>query len=196
MESFINKVCPDKDMRILDVGFSDNEYSPTDNFIEKHYPYPQNLTALGIDTPQYFKKRYPKVNVVQYDGTFFPFKDKVFDYCWSNAVIEHVGGFDKQLFFLNEICRVSKKAFITTPNKFFPIELHTRTPILHYLPKNLFDGYLSLAGKKWASGNYMHLLSAKNIKSLLRESAVADYKIYNNKLLGFTLDFVVIFNSK
>ncbi len=72
---FINEMSPDKNMPILDVGFSGIGYSPSDNFIEKHHPYPQELTALGIEIPQYFRKSYPGVNVFQYDGRIFPFED-------------------------------------------------------------------------------------------------------------------------
>ncbi|HKZ39808.1 MAG TPA: methyltransferase domain-containing protein, partial [Candidatus Hodarchaeales archaeon] len=156
---FLQEIAPHPDMRILDVGFSDIEYSPNDNFIENHYPYPEKLTALGVDEPNNLLKRYPRVNAVQYSGDIFPFSDKEFDVCWSNAVIEHVGNQEKQLIFLREIKRVSRKAFITTPNRYFPIETHTRTPLLHYLPKKSFELYLSVIGKKWASGEYMHLLS-------------------------------------
>ncbi len=190
---FLKVFSPKKNMRVLDVGFSENEYSKTDNFIEKYYPYPEMLTALGLDTPNNFTKRYPKVTAVQYDGKSFPFKDKEFDICWSNAVIEHVGIFDDQLFFLKEIKRVSKRAIIATPNKFFPVEPHTRTPILHYLPKELFDAYLSFVGKKWATGDYMYLLSVNDMKRLLLKADITDYKIYKNRFLGFTLDFVVVF---
>jgi SAM-dependent methyltransferase len=180
-------------MRILDVGFSENEYSETDNFIEKYYKYPKMITALGIDIPINFKKRYPEVTVVQYDGGTFPFKDKQFDVGWSNAVLEHVGNSDKQTYFLKEIRRVAKRAFITTPNKFFLIEPHTRTPLLHLLPKKIFDKYLTIIGKKWAAGEYMYLISLYNLKKILSRAGIFEYMIIKNKLIGFTLDFVVIF---
>jgi len=163
-----------------------------DNFIEKHYPYPERLTALGIDTPKDVKSKYPKMDFIKYNGSVFPFKDKAFDICWSNAVIEHVGGLDKQLFFLKEIKRVSKKAFITTPNKLFPVELHTRTPLLHYLPKSMFDGYLGLIGKKWATDAYMNLLSISDLKHLLKKADINNYTIARNRLCGLTLDFVIL----
>ncbi len=38
-----------KTAKILDVGFSD-KYSLLGNFIEKNYPYPQNITALSVDS--------------------------------------------------------------------------------------------------------------------------------------------------
>jgi hypothetical protein len=46
---FLREIAPTREMRVLDVGFTSIEYSNTDNFIEKHYPYPEMLTALGID---------------------------------------------------------------------------------------------------------------------------------------------------
>ena len=190
---FLETIKPTLKLRILDVGFTENEYSETDNFLEKNYPYPQNITALGIDTPKKFRERYPQVKAVKYDGNKFPFDDRTFDVCWSNAVLEHVGNGDKQTMFLKEIKRVAKVAFITTPNKYFPVEVHTRTPLLHFLSKKLFDKYLSLIGKTWAAGNYMNLLSYKDIRKLLKEAGINNYDIIKNRLL-FTLDFVIIFD--
>jgi SAM-dependent methyltransferase len=188
----MEEVAPTPETIMLDVGFSEKEYSPTDNFIEKHYPYPQCLTALGIDTPQDFKQRYPKVTATSYDGTRFPFADKQFDACWSNAVLEHVGGPERQVTFLREVKRVSRTAFITTPNRFFPVEVHTRTPLLHHLPKSLFDRYLALVGKAWASGGYMHLLSESDLRNRLSQAGIEDYRLVRNRFLGFTMDFVVL----
>ena len=194
--TFIKEFPPTPTMHVLDIGFSENEYSSTDNYIEKHYPYQNMLTALGIDNPIRFKERYPSVRAIRYDGGLFPFEDKLFDVVWSNAVIEHVGNRTKQLLFLKEIHRVSNCAFITTPNKYFPVEVHTRTPLLHYLPKTIFDKYLHLVGKKWASGEYMHLLSLSDIESLFADAGIEEYRIYKNKIAGFTLDFVVCFGNQ
>jgi len=184
---------PTPETRVLDVGFSDKEYSPIDNYIEKHYPYPDMLTALGIDEPVEFTARYPAVTARCYDGGRFPFDDNSFDVVWSNAVIEHVGDHDKQRFFLAELNRVAEKAFITTPNKHFLVELHTRTPLLHYLPKNAFDAYLRLTKKKWATGEYMHLLSRAHLKALLADAGIPHYNIVNNRLGLFTIDFIIMF---
>jgi len=179
--------------RVLDIGFSEKEYSDADNFIEKHYPYPDKLIALGVDVPGEFKRRYPEVTAVHYDGGTFPFEDREFDIAWSNAVIEHVGDRDRQLHFLKEIDRVSKRAFVTTPNRYFPVEVHTRTPLLHYLPKSVFDKYLALIGKKWATGSYMNLLSRGDLRSLLADAGITDCRIIHNRLACFTLDFVIVF---
>lgn len=178
---------------ILDVGVNEEEYSAIDNFLEKNYPYQQNITALSIDKPIKFSARYPQINAIQYDGTHFPFSDNTFDICWSNAVIEHVGDNAKQISFLKEIRRTSRSAFITTPNKYFPIEVHTRTPLLHLLPKSFFYKYLRLINKEWATGNYMNLLSINDIKRLMQAANITDYKIKKNKLFFFTLDFIITF---
>lgn len=181
--------------KILDIGFSDQEYSATDNFLEKNYPYLNQLTALMVEPPNEGPKRYPSVNFVQYDGKIFPFADQSFDICWSNAVIEHVGSAEAQILFLKEIKRVAKVAYLTTPNRFFPIEVHTRTPLLHYLPKPIFDRYLHLTGQSWAADDYMYLLSLKDIKKLLETADIRDYQIIPNYLMGIPLDFIILFNS-
>ena len=193
--AFLRVFKPTPDMYVLDVGYCDRENSDTDNFIEKHYPYPHMLTALGMEDPTEFKRRYPEVTCVQYDGLTFPFDKGSFDVSWSNAVIEHVGNRADQLRFIREITRVARQAFITTPNKYFPIEVHTRTPLLHLLPKPLFEWYLNLVGKGWATGSYMNLLSLGELRALLKEAGITDFTIIKNKLLGFSLDFVVIVNS-
>jgi SAM-dependent methyltransferase len=184
----------DEKNSILDVGFTDKEHNPSANFLEKHYPYLGKITALGVETPEFFSKKYPEVKAVQYDGNIFPFKDKEFDICWSNAVIEHVGNRDKQLLFLKEMNRTAKSVFFTTPNKYFPVEVHSRTPLLHYLPKNVFYKYLTFVGKQRYTGDYMNLLSYGDIKGLLKDAGITKYTIVRNRLLLFTLDFVVILN--
>jgi ubiquinone/menaquinone biosynthesis C-methylase UbiE len=171
-----------------------------DNFIEKNYPHPAMLTALGVEAPVNFRDRYPEVMAVQYDGTVMPFDDRAFDLCWSNAVLEHVGTHanraDAQVQFLREIARVSKSAFVTTPNRWFPAEVHTRTPFLHWLPKSAFDRYLKMRGQKWAADDYMDLLSVQELRSVLKAAGITEYCIVYNRILTFTLDFVVMFGER
>ena len=70
--------------------------------------------------------------------------------------------------------------------------MHTRTGLLHWLPKWWFDRYLKLRGIDWAMGDYMDLLSMGELRGLLREAGITKYRIVQNRLLGLTLDFVVI----
>ena len=179
---------------LLDVGFAEKEYVDVDNYLEKHYPYQSQITALGISGGTNFSKRYPEVKVVLYDGKIFPFEDKSFDIGWSNAVIEHVGNQEAQLLFLKEFLRTCKRVYFTTPNRYFPIEIHTRIPLLHWLPKSVFDSILKITPKKWAAGDYMNLLSIRQIKSLLKKAGVTNYSVKKNRLCGFVMDFCITTN--
>lgn len=191
-QEFLKYLTPRPEEKILDVGFTEEEYSNSDNFLEKNYPYQDKITALGMVEAKQFTERYPKIITVLYDGKKFPFTDKQFDIVWSNAVLEHVGSEADQIFFLKEIKRVGKQAFITTPNKNFPIEVHTRTPFLHFLPKRIFDSYLKFIGKTWATGSYMNLLTENKLRKLLKKADINNYKIIKNHFGGFILDLVVI----
>ena len=69
------------------------------------------------------------------DGRELPFADGEFDLGFSNAVVEHVaGGREGQRQFVHELCRVARRVFVTTPNRFFPLEVHTLLPFAHWLP--------------------------------------------------------------
>jgi SAM-dependent methyltransferase len=193
---FLKTFNPTEKELILDIGFNNKEYSEVDNYIEKNYPYPLQITALGLVKADLFKQRYPCVQTVVYDGKEFPFDNQSFDIGWSNAVIEHVGDEERQILFLKELYRTCKKAYITTPNRFFPIELHTKMPLIHWLPKNIFDKLLSFTPKRWAAGNYMYLLSYNKIQKLLHKAGIGPYKIFKNRLLGFTMDFSIAFEHQ
>lgn len=191
-EYFVQNIPYNPTTKILDVGFTNKEYSPVDNFLEKNYQHTENITALGVNGKDLFEKRYPEVNVVLYDGNIFPFADKSFDIGWSNAVIEHVGQRDKQLLFLKELLRTCRVVYFTTPNLYFPVEVHTRTLFMHWLPKSIFDRFLKLIGKSWATGDYMYLLSKKDIIDLCKKAGAKKIEIKGNRLVGFAMDFSVV----
>lgn len=191
-ELFIDLFKPTHDAKILDVGASEIEYQKGANILEKKYPYPENITVLGVDNYNDFCKRYPNVKTLTYKGRTFPFKDKEFDICWCNAVIEHVGDKYEQEIFLKEISRVAKQAFITTPNKYFIFESHTNLFLLHYLPKNIFDKILIKLNKPWATGNYMYLLGKKDILNMLTKCNIEEYKLKKIKFMFLTIVYVIV----
>jgi len=190
-QQFISLTKPSKQSRILDVGVADQEYSPFDNYLEKKYPYPHNITALSIHPLTAFKKRYPDIKPMTYDGGKFPFNNKEFQFVYSNAVIEHVGGFEKQLLFINEMLRVGDAFYFTTPAKEFPLEIHTNYPILHWFPDKVFDKIITRLGKGWASGDYMNLLNKKRIKALLEAASIKEFRILTHRLGPFPLHYDV-----
>jgi hypothetical protein len=69
------------------------------------------------------------------DGRCLPFRDGAFDVVFSNSVIEHVGNAQSQERFAREAMRVGRAIWIQTPNRWFPVEQHLLTPVIHWLPK-------------------------------------------------------------
>ncbi len=111
--------------------------------------------ALGLHDGAGFRASYPTVDYVQGDACALPFADGSFDVVFSNAVIEHVGDVERQRLFVSEALRVGRRVFLTTPNRWFPLEVHTRLPLVHWLPKSGSDRAYELAGKGWAKENHL-----------------------------------------
>jgi len=69
------------------------------------------------------------------DGRALPFRDGAFDMVFSNSVIEHVGDAESQRRFAREVARAGRGYWVQTPNRWFPVEQHLLTPLVHWLPK-------------------------------------------------------------
>ena len=142
---FMALMQPDASTTVLDVGVDEVSLGDpggesgcrTHNFLEERYPWAERLTAVGLHDGALFRERYPAVAYVQGDACALPFPDGAFDVVHSNAVIEHVGGRERQETFVREALRVGRRVFLTTPNRWFPIEVHTRLPLVHWLPEPL-----------------------------------------------------------
>ncbi len=127
--------------RVLDVGVSALDELPGENFFLDRYPYPEQLTAVGIDDLAGLRDRHPGVTFVHADGRNLPFATGAFDVVHSNAVVEHVGPREEQARFIAELVRVGRSVFVTTPNRWFPIETHSRVPLAHWLPRPALEKF-------------------------------------------------------
>jgi hypothetical protein len=90
---------------------------------------------------------------------------------------------------------LSKKYIVlSTPNRFYPVEFHTKLLFVHWLPKNFFRKILLLFKMNYfADQNNLNLLSKKELIEILDKfSDKINYKIYNIKFLGFISNFFVI----
>ena len=117
----------------------------------------------------------------------------------SSATIEHVGDFDNQVAKIRNMIQLSKKyVVISTPNRFYPIEFHTKLPFIHWLPKNIFrKALLFLNMKYFADQNNLNLLSKSELKEILNIfSDRINFKIYNIRFLGLISNFLVICEVK
>jgi SAM-dependent methyltransferase len=156
LELFMQELNPSAETSVLDVGadelgFGEGDGCGTLNFFEEHYPWPERITALGLHDGAGFRARYSHIPYVQGDACALPFDDGAFDVVFSNAVIEHVGGRDRQRMLVSEALRVGRRVFVTTPNRRFPVEVHTRLPLVHWLPDALSHPVYRALGKEEAT---------------------------------------------
>jgi SAM-dependent methyltransferase len=136
LQLFLERLRPDERTTVVDVGVTDAAFGDavghgSDNFFEALYPWPARVTAVGLADFPRFREAFPAVHFVAADGRRLPFADGEFDIAFSNAVVEHV---DDQRAFVHELCRVGRSVFVTTPNRWFPIEVHTLLPFVHWAP--------------------------------------------------------------
>ena len=147
---FMDLFAPVPATTVLDVGVTDAPFGggSSDNFFEALYPWPARITAVGPTELDRFAAAFPAVRAVRSDGRDLPFADGEFDLGFSNAVVEHVaGGREGQRRFVEELCRVAGRVFVTTPNRFFPVDPHTLLPFVHWLPPGpRRDGLLRARG--------------------------------------------------
>lgn len=166
---FLDELEPTPETTVLDVGadelaFGEGDGCGTLNFFEEMYPWPERVTALGLHDGTGFRARHPGIRYVQGDACALPFGDGEFDVVFSNAVIEHVGGRERQQRLVSEALRVGRRVFITTPNRRFPLEVHTRLPFVHWLPDVFAHRIYGAVGKGFAKE--IHLLSKDGLESL------------------------------
>jgi ubiquinone/menaquinone biosynthesis C-methylase UbiE len=111
------------------------------------------------------------VRLVAADGCALPFESCAFDWVFSNAVIEHVGSWEKQKQFAQEVRRVAKKGyFVATPNRHFPVEPHTLLPFYQFMPPGLQRAALRLSPGYLTEYTEIHLLSARQLGALFPEA--------------------------
>ena len=166
---FLEELRPTAETTVLDVGtdalgFGEGDGCGTLNFFEELYPWPEGITALGLHDGAGFRARHPGIPYVQGDACALPFADGAFDIVFSNAVIEHVGGRERQRQLVAEALRVGRRVFLTTPNRLFPIEVHTRLPLGHWLPQGLAHRVYDATDKGFAKD--LDLLSRRSLASL------------------------------
>ncbi len=125
MARFAREFALTPETRVLDVGGTPDCW--------RFLPVQPKLVFLN--TPRAKEEVGESAVWVAGDGRLLPFADRAFDIVFSNSVIEHVGGADSQRRFATEVKRVGRGYWVQTPNRWFPVEQHLLTPLIHWLPK-------------------------------------------------------------
>jgi hypothetical protein len=174
---FLEELQPGSETTIVDVGVGDTGFDTepgvalSHNFFEAMYPWPEQITAVSDVPLPNFAQEFPEIPPVTASGTNLPFEDDSFDIAFSNAVLEHVGGREEQRRFVHELCRVAPKVFVSTPNRRFPVEVHTLVPFLHWLPRRARDRTFAALGRDAWEG--VELLNRRELLELFPAGAQA-----------------------
>lgn len=193
-ELFIRSLAPNSTETIADIGVTSDRTYDHSNYLEAWYPHKANLTAVGIDDGHFLETLYPGLRFIQADGRNLPFESGSFDFVHSSAVLEHVGGHDDQAKFLRELWRIARKGiFITTPNRWFPVEFHTVLPVIHWLPMRLYRSLLRISGQAFfADEKNLNLLSRSSLRSVSSRAGISQFEIDSVSLAGWTTNLVLV----
>lgn len=164
---------------ILDVGVTSDRSCGFSNFFERLTANPERITAFSDQDASWVCDEWKGMKFVRGDARHMPFGDNAFDFVFSSAVIEHVGSRKCQMEFLKECVRVARNhVFITTPNRWYPIEMHSGLPLLHWLPGPVFRGILRALGfRELASESNLNLLSFRDLNVMCNKLKIANVEL-------------------
>src|SRR5437867_3661616 len=182
---------------ILDVGVTNERSYDSSNYLEAWYPHKSRLTAVGLDDARFLETEHPGVRFVFANGKALPFRGNAFDVVHSSAVLEHVGSRAEQAQFIGELFRVARRLVcLTTPNRWFPVEVHTGIPLIHWLPATSFRFLLRSAGLSFfADEANLNLLGRSDLLGLCSQLGIEQASVLGLRLGGWPSN-LMLFLSK
>lgn len=192
--AFLTATNPSEADTILDVGVTSDRTYEASNYLEAWYPHKARITAVGLDDAAFLETAYPGVTFIRGDGCRLPFKDMSFDIVHSSAVLEHVGSRQRQKEFLAELARVARRAvFLTTPNRWYPIEFHTLLPFVHWLPRAGFHAVLRATGRgSFADDAVLNLLAPSDLREMAAAVQQVDMMVRFTWFMGLPSNLVLV----
>ena len=177
----------------LDIGTTSDDKNASSNIIIKNIKNIDNFKCISdqMVNSDFFNKKLKKSITEEFsENELYQFSS---DLVISNATIEHVGGELKQKRMIENIIRLTKKIFIiTTPNRFYPVELHTKIPLIHLLPKATYRMILKFLGLSfYANEENLNLLSTNELKKMLDNYKIK-YEIRFIKLFFLKSNIIII----
>ena len=195
MCDIINKELFDNNfLDALDIGSTNDIKNESSNYLIKNI---KNIRFYkSISNQKIYNNFFLKIleKSITEDLTLNQIKSMSSDLVVSNATIEHVGNFNNQKKMIQNILLLAKKYFIiTTPNRYHPIDFHTKLPFLHWFPKNTHRKILKILRLDFFSKEKnLNLLGKNELKSLLMNAGANNFKIFDISLLGFKSNYIVI----
>ncbi len=179
---------------ILDIGTTEDKNHKSSNFIIKNiegFKIFKSISDQNIDSPFFNEKLKKSITDNFNEFELDKFKS---DLVISNATIEHVGTLENQIKMCENIRSLTKKYFIIiTPNRFHPLEFHTKLPFLHWLPKKIHRFLLQLIGYKILSKEKnLNLLSKKDLIKIMKMINVNKFEIKYINFLFFKSNLILI----
>ena len=164
--------------------------------MEAWYPHKGKILAVGIDDAGFLETLYPGMTFITANGLDLPFGEASFDVIHSAAVLEHVGRRENQAQLLRECARVARRsAFLTTPNRWFPVEFHTSLPLLHWFPKPAFRALMRGMGRPFfAEEANLNLLGSTELRRLLMRRSTEQSSAMESRLLALLVGPVIFFS--
>jgi hypothetical protein len=157
--------------------------------------FPEHTTILNVEDPP--ENLPANFTYVRADGRSTGLPDRAFDLAFSNSAIEHVGNFDDQRRFASEMCRIGRRIYCQTPNKWFPVEPHFLGVWVHWLPRKWFnhfvDRYLTLHGWRYRPTPEISAALINSIRLLTRAELLQLFpgcRIKTERIIGLPKSFV------
>jgi hypothetical protein len=178
---------------LVDVGVTSDRSYEHSNYLVAWYPHKAAITAVGLDDARFLEVEYPGVRFVRADGRDLPFEDGSYDIAHSSAVLEHVGSAAQQTEFLRQLWRVARRGiFVTTPNRWFPVEFHTVLPLVHWLPKPVFRSTLHAMGKDFfAEERNLNLIGAGELRDMAIAAGLKNVRVDSVSLGGWPTNLLL-----
>lgn len=180
---------------VLDVGTSEADLKSS-NYNIKNLNLNDKAIKKSISKDNikdlFFNKVFTKS--ISEELSSIEFENLLSDLTISNATIEHVGCSENQKKMIENMIKLSKKYFIIiTPNRFHPIEFHTKLPFLHWLPKKLHRIILKkLKYDQLCKEENLNLLSLREIRGFLSSFKNINYKLRFIYLFGIKSNIIIL----
>lgn len=162
----------------------------------QEFPYDVDVTVVNLPGA-YDPGAVPKLeNIRCIDGDacdMVGFSDKSFDICFSNSVIEHVGGPERERAFAAEVRRLADRYWVQTPSIWFPVEAHTHIPFWWFLPDFIKRAFRRRWKRILPAWDEMIEGTVVILRADL-QNMFPDAKIWSEKFILFTKSYIAYRN--